>query len=192
MTSQDVPFIKHVAGMRMTDHVMSVTIRWVPATTELQVPITVFLLPAEEVSNLCRYLLKLKYTSVALFEFIIDVPAKHTKSMQRRLVLPFAMLKEDLVVQNVQIRGQIQESLVNKVKLAMTQEVGWARGRLWSIHDCIYSFSKLVDQAFMEHDFAVRPDCSGNPPLMLTALTGRCHKVWRDPGHVDSQSPISS
>jgi hypothetical protein len=155
MISQDVPFIRHIAGITMTDHVMSVTLKWVPSKTEVQVQTSTFLLPAEEVSSFCSYLLMMRYCSIALFEYDINIPAKHAKSLQRRLLFPFAMLTEDLVVQNVRIQGLIQDSLANKVRLAMTQEIGWARGRLWNVHRCIYGFAKLADQSFEERDFAV-------------------------------------
>lgn len=155
MISQDVPFIRHVAGITMTDHVMSVTLNWVPRKTEDEVDICTFLLPAEAVSAFCSYLLMMRFCSISLFEYDIDIPTKHSKSMQRKLLLPFAMLSEDLVVQNVRLRGQIQDSLMNKVRSAMTQQVGWARGRLWNIHRCIYGFAKLADQSFREGDFAV-------------------------------------
>ena len=146
--------------MCIRDSLMSVTLRWVPSKTESQVPITTFLLPAAEVTTFCRYLLMMKYTSISLFDYVIDVPEKHSRSVQRRLLQPFAMLKEDLLVQNVQIRGELQESLVNRVRSAMTQEVGWARGRLWSIHDSIYHFAKLADQSFNGGDFAVCLYCT--------------------------------
>jgi hypothetical protein len=193
MTSQDVPFIRHVAEMTMTDHVMSISLRWFPARTEAQVQTSLFLLPAEEVSAFCSYLLMMKYCSIALFDYSIEIPAKHAKSMQRRLLMPFAMLSEDLIVQNVQIQGQVQDSLASKVRLAMTQDIGWARGRLWNLHRCIYGFAKLADQSFREGDFAVS-NCWKNVHRLkpLTLVPGGGNQVSRSSGDMAAQQAIPS
>lgn len=114
---------------------------------------TSFMLPVAEVASLCKYLREGRYSSNVVYTYDIVIPAKVVKSLQRRLLQPFAVLREDSVVQIVNIRGEVYESLANKVKASITQTIGWERGRLWDFYSCSEALFRAGNEAFLKQDF---------------------------------------
>jgi hypothetical protein len=114
-----------------------------------------FLLPAQDMLTFCNFIQLWRYTCSLQFHFHIDVHGTLSRSLQRKILVPFFKLQEDLLVQEVQITGKVVTSLMDHVKTEMTQDIGWARGRLWDLYERIDAIIKIADVAFRDREYNV-------------------------------------
>jgi len=90
---------------------MEITLKVAPFVMHSPFRMTSYMLPVDEITNLCNYLRVVRYSTNIVITYNIFIPTKVVKSIQRRLLQPFAVLREDSVVQIVAIRGEVRESL---------------------------------------------------------------------------------
>jgi len=102
--ASDVPLIAiNSAFEENVKPLMEITLKVVPFELHISRKMTSCMLLVDDVVRLCNCLRIVRYSSNAIFTYDIFIPTKVAKSLQRRLPHPFAVLREDSIVQTVNI-----------------------------------------------------------------------------------------
>lgn len=157
MLNHEVPFFK--LGRAFKHHVAEITITIDPLNIRMS-PSMVAKKPGElvmvlsDVPKYTRLLRLLDFANFMGYQFRFKLHQSHLAdslipaAVQQEVLAPFAQVRGCAIVQDVKFIGPFDQTVMQQVKVAMTQKIAWLRAGAWEIHDIALSIKRVGDWAF--------------------------------------------